>query len=128
MKLLYYARKIMLGLLLRCPNCEQGRMFRGLFQIEEICPHCAARFERKEGESIGGTMLNLGIAELLTIAGFVTTKLVFNPSLAFQLIFWVSFNLIFVILFYRHARAMWVSVVYLAGGVYPDHPDDSKSR
>jgi hypothetical protein len=45
---------------------------------------------------------------------------VFNPPLAFQLIFWISFNIVFIVLFYRHARGLWVSIAYLTGGVYPD--------
>lgn len=120
MKLLYYAHKLWVGMLLRCPNCEQGRMFRGLFKMDEKCPHCGARYERLSGESIGGTMLNLSLAETLSMGGYIVTQALFSPPLAFQLTFWVSFNIIFILLFYRHARGMWVSVAYLSGSVYPD--------
>jgi hypothetical protein len=77
-----------------------------------------------QGESIGGTLINLCFAELLSIGGFFISEALFHPPLAFQLIFWVTFNILFVLLFYRHARGMWVAIGYLSGGVYPD-PDDA---
>lgn len=128
MDLLHYAHKLWVGMRLRCPNCEQGPMFAGLFKMHETCSHCGARFERLSGESIGGTMLNLSLAEMISMGGYIVTQVLFSPPLAFQLTFWVSFNIIFILLFYRHARGMWVSVAYLSGSVYPDgaaKPDGS---
>lgn len=115
-------RKLLLGLFLRCPNCGRGRMFRGLFRMEPTCPYCGVRYERQSGESIGGTLINLCVAEVLSIGGYFISQAIWDPPLAFQLIFWVTFNIVFIVLFYRHARGLWVSISYLAGGVYPD-PD-----
>lgn len=120
MNVLTVLRKLWLGLRLRCPRCERGRMFRGLFRIEECCPLCGARYERQAGESIGGTLINLVVVEVLTVIGLVVTQTLLRPPLLFQLSFWISFNVVFVILFYRHARGLWVSITYLSGGVYPD--------
>ncbi|MBN8619674.1 MAG: DUF983 domain-containing protein [Anaerolineae bacterium] len=120
MKWLHVLHKLWVGLRLRCPNCEQGGMFHGLFKMEPTCPHCGVRFERQSGESIGGTLVNLVLAEMFSMGGFIITQVLFQPSWIFQLIFWVSFNILFVILFYRHARSLWVALVYLAGGVYVD--------
>jgi uncharacterized protein (DUF983 family) len=126
MKLFYYARKLMVGMFLRCPNCERGKMFTGLFTIRETCPYCNARFERQQGESIGGTLINLSFAEVLSIGGFFVSEALFHPPGVLQLVFWVLFNILFVIFFYRHARGMWVAIAYLSGGVYPDQPSDWK--
>ena len=122
-----YPRAIYNGLILRCPNCESGRMFRGLFEIEPQCPNCAVVFERSEGESLGGAMVSLGIIELVSIAGFFISQLLFSPPLMTQVIFWATFNIIFAVVFSRHGRGMWIGVVYLTGGVYADDnsPDDS---
>lgn len=120
MKLGYAIHKLLVGARLRCPNCEQGRMFHGLFNMDKTCPNCGARYERLDGESIGGTLVNLVVAEVLSMGGYIITQLLFAPPLAFQLTFWVSFNIVFVLLFYRHARGIWVGVAYLSGSVYPD--------
>ena len=120
MKVYDYVHKVLVGLLLRCPYCEQGRMFSGLFHMNETCPHCGARFQRAQGDSLGGMMLNLVIAEVLSMGGFIVSELLFHPGLAFHLIVWGSFNLLFVIFFYRHAHGAWTGVAYLMGGVYPD--------
>lgn len=116
----YWVWKLWIGARLRCPNCEQGKMFSSLFRMEPVCDHCGARYERAQGESIGGTLINLVAAEMLSMGGFIVSQVLFSPPLVFQLVFWVAFNLIFILLFYRHARGMWVSVAYLAGSVYPD--------
>lgn len=119
-------RAIFNGLRLRCPNCEQGRMFTGLFDIEAQCPNCAVVFERSEGESLGGAMLSLVIAEILSIGGFFISQWLFEPPMVTQLIFWIIFNLIFIVLFSRHGRGMWVGIIYLIGGVYADEPDSQE--
>jgi uncharacterized protein (DUF983 family) len=124
--LLYTTRKLLVGLLLRCPNCEQGRIFRGLFKMEATCAVCDVRYERQDGESLGGMLFNLGLAETLSIGGYFVSEALFHPPLAFQLIFWGVFNVMFVVLFYRHARALWVSINYLAGGVYTDEVQEQR--
>ncbi len=120
--MLRIVHKLLLGLLLRCPNCGRGRMFRGLFKMEPTCPYCGARYERQSGESIGGTLINLCMAEVLSVGGYFVSQALWSPPLAFQLVFWITFNIVFIVLFYRHARGLWVSIAYLAGGVYAD-PD-----
>ncbi len=95
-------------------------MFSGLFKMNPTCPQCNARFERRDGESLGGMAINLILAETLTVGGLIITELTVKPSLVFQLLFWSAFNILFVVFFYRHARGLWVSVAYLSGGVYAD--------
>lgn len=121
-------RKLLVGFLLRCPNCERGRMFRGLFKMEKTCPNCGVRFERADGEALGGMMVNLVLAEMLSIGGFFITEAAFHPPLLTQIAVWGSFNVIFCVLFYRHARALWVSVAYLTGSVYADDDVRAKKR
>jgi uncharacterized protein (DUF983 family) len=116
----YYLHKLWLGLALRCPNCGQGRMFSGLFSMEKTCPHCDVRYERLSGESIGGMFINLGLAEVISVFGFFAIQLAFNPPMLPHILFWVAFNILFVLLFYRHARGLWVAINYLSSGVYAD--------
>lgn len=126
----YYLKILWRGLRLRCPNCGKGRIYPGwlnLFKMEQTCPHCHVRYERKYGESLGGMFINLPVVEVISIAGYFLTQWLFAPPLAFQLTFWVTFNLAFVVLFYRHSRALWIAISYLTSGVYID-PEYEKSK
>ncbi|MFN8563208.1 MAG: hypothetical protein U0703_16710 [Anaerolineae bacterium] len=42
-----------------------------------------------------------------------------------HLVFWVIFNVVFIAVFYRHARSLWIGTSFLTGGVYAD-PDDER--
>lgn len=112
--------KLLVGTALRCPNCERGKVFSDLFTIIPVCATCGVRFERLSGESVGGMYINLVLAELLTVAGFFTAHFLLRPPLVPHVLFWVVFNLVFVAIFYRHARSMWVAVSYLSNGLYTD--------
>lgn len=110
---------------LRCPNCERGRIFTGLFAMNETCPYCSVRFERESGESVGGMYFNLIAAELLTMVGFFSINAIFQLPFVPHLVFWVIFNIVFIAVFYRHARSLWIGTSFLTGGVYAD-PDDER--
>jgi len=53
------------GLLLRCPVCGKGHIFRSLFKMYERCPVCNFYFEREEGYFSSSMAINLIISELL---------------------------------------------------------------
>ncbi len=110
---------------LRCPNCGRGHIAGGLLKINPTCSYCGVRFEREEGESVGGMYINLGLAELFTLGGYFLANALFHPPFVPHLIFWVTFNVLFVLFFYRHARSLWIGISYLTGGVYAD-PDEQK--
>ncbi|MAS32502.1 MAG: DUF983 domain-containing protein [Anaerolineaceae bacterium] len=114
--------KILIGAKLRCPNCEQGRMFSGLFQMNPTCLVCGVRFERSSGESLGGMMVNLVVAELLTIVGFFASYFALGSpaDMTPLIIFWLVFDILFVLGFYRPARGMWVAITYLTSGLRKD--------
>ncbi len=116
----YYIHELWLGLTLRCPHCGRGKTFTGLFKFQRVCPVCGVRFERRSGESVGGMYINLGMAELLSIVGYFASQVLFHPPFLFQAVFWSVFNIVFVLLFYRHSRSLWIAIAYLTGGVYTD--------
>jgi uncharacterized protein (DUF983 family) len=108
------------GLTLRCPACERGRTLSGLFSVNKTCSNCGVRFEREDGESVGGMYINLGLAEMTTLGGFFFVHALFQPPIIPHMLFWVAYNIAFCTLFYRHARSLWMAVSYLTGGVYRD--------
>jgi uncharacterized protein (DUF983 family) len=91
-KLANTATILIRGLLLRCPNCGKGKLFRRGFTMYEKCPVCGWRFEREEGYWTGAIALNLGLPK--------------------------PFILPF--LFFRHAKSFWMSIDFMLHPVDPE--------
>lgn len=113
------------GFAIRCPHCGEGRTFDGLFNAHKTCSACGLLFEKQDGESVGGMYINLGIAEMLALGGFLTVHTLFRPPAVPHVIAWVIFNIVFCVVFYRHSRSLWMAISYVTGGV-PD-TDDTRS-
>ncbi len=113
-------RILSLGLLLICPACRHGRMFRSLFTMNVRCPVCGVIFERDAGEVTGGMAINMTLTSTI---GFVGGGLLgfFTDLPPIVLIVVVgSVTLAFGLLFYRHARGLWTSILYLTGSIFED--------
>ncbi len=96
------------GLRLRCPRCGRGPLFRGWFRMYPECEVCGLNFEREPGFYLGSIYVNYGIT------AFVSMSLYFaglardvSPNLLLGGI--MAFCLIFPVLMFRHARAIWLA-------------------
>ncbi len=102
------------GLVLRCPRCHRGRLFRSWFTIEPRCAVCGLVFERATGELTGGMGVSIAVTLLLVvIASFVIgfSGLPIGPALVAMSVAIIAF----VIWFYPVSRALWVALSYLTG-------------
>src|SRR5947209_18604961 len=100
------------GLLLRCPYCGKGKLFRRGFKMYEKCPVCGWRYEREEGYWTGAVAVNLVVTELLIV--IVAVPLAVALALAqmpVTVLMIVGLPLPFVLplLFFRHAKSFWMS-------------------
>ncbi|MFW5772221.1 MAG: DUF983 domain-containing protein [Phototrophicaceae bacterium] len=116
----YVLRKLWVGARLRCPECERGRLFNRSFRMESTCAYCHSRFDRASGDAVGGVYINVALAELSALAGIFLVHDLTGIPLMHQLLFWVPYVLLFTVVMYRHTRGLWLGVVYLTGGIYPD--------
>jgi uncharacterized protein (DUF983 family) len=95
-------------------------MFASLFNMHARCPHCGVVFERHAGEVTGGMAISLVLISTITV---VTGSLlaVLTRISPFLLIGLLSlFTVVAGLLFYRHARGLWVSFLYLSGSMFED--------
>ncbi len=106
---------LLLGLLLICPACERGGMYARPFTMNRNCPRCGFRFERSPGEATGGMAITLVVVGAMSMA--IGIPLVVLTPISPWLV--IGFLTIFIIvvgsLFYRNARGLWVSIMYLLG-------------
>lgn len=112
-------RKLLLGLFLICPNCEQGRFGRGLFAIQPQCPVCAVKYERQPGEGTGAMILTLSLMPIVSIILFF---ILWNAGVDVWVnaIISISSVIVLCLLVYRHMRGLWVAVTHLTGGLRAD--------
>lgn len=98
------------ALLLRCPRCFGGPVFRGLFKMEERCSRCGFRFEREQGYFVGAIYINYAATVAIAMPGYFVLDYLAEPSLATQLIFWGGFVAVFPLVFFRHSRSLWLAI------------------
>ena len=96
------------ALRLRCPFCGTGKLFRSWLGMHAACPHCGQRFEREPGFFLGSIYINYGLTAL--IAAVVYPILMFNKLVPepYLTIGSLAFVVIFPLLFFRHARSLWI--------------------
>ena len=96
------------ALLLRCPVCGKGKLFSGIFRVPEKCPACGAPYAREAGFFLGSIYINYGLTSL--IAAVVYPILMFNKLVPepYLTIGSLAFVVIFPLLFFRHARSLWI--------------------
>ena len=113
-------RILILGLSLTCPACRHGRMFRSLFVMNVRCPICGVIFERDAGEVTGGMAINMTLTSTIALVGGGLLG-VLTDLPAGELIVLVGLITVAVgVLFYRHARGLWTSILYLTGSIFED--------
>ena len=94
-------------------------MFRSMFQMNVRCPICGVVFERDRGEITGGMAINTVLMCLLGIAGGILAVETTIPTV--WLLVGVASTMIIVgVGFYRHARALWIGILFLTGSIFED--------
>ncbi len=113
----FYKKMLILlsrGLRLRCPVCGRGKLYRGWFKMYDQCPVCHFTYEREAGYYTGAIAVNIILSELLITA--ITIPLAVNQSVPFvPLLLWgLIMPVLFPLLFYRHAKSLWMSIDHMA--------------
>jgi hypothetical protein len=77
------------------------------------CPHCDLKFEREQGYFVGAIYVNYAATVLLAIPGFFVLDTFTNMTIHQQLALWVSFAIIFPLLFFHHSRSLWLALDHI---------------
>ncbi len=97
------------ALMLKCPDCGHGSLYRRIYQLNHHCEYCGLIFEREQGYFVGAIYINV----LATNAVILATLLLFIllTGTVNEKILWVLFaiGLAFPLLFFRHSRSFWIS-------------------
>lgn len=113
------------GLLLRCPNCGKGKLFRRFFTMYDRCQVCGWRYEREEGYWTGAIAINLVVTELLIALVAVPLAIVLamnNEPITLLVAIGLPLPFVLPFLFFRHAKSLWMSIDFMV------HPIDVEER
>lgn len=76
--------------------------------MHEKCPACGVSLVRESGFYLGSIYFNYGLTALIVAIAYPV--LLFNGLVAEQTLLWsaLGFVLVFPLLFFRHARSLWL--------------------
>ncbi len=101
------------ALLLRCPNCGGGPIFRRWITAVEACPDCHLKLDRGETDYfIGGYTVNFVVAEFTIAAGAVAAVFLTWPEVPWNTIKWalIAFMIPFPIFTYPWSKSLWLAI------------------
>lgn len=108
---------------LTCPRCGIGRLFRGLFAMEDACTHCGLDFKREPGFYLGSIYINYGITALGT--GGLYLLLVHGLGLSREkaLAACLAVAVLFPVWFFRYARSFLLAIDSSVNREQPEFTD-----
>ncbi|PID85807.1 MAG: hypothetical protein CSA11_07050 [Chloroflexi bacterium] len=96
-------------LLRRCSHCRQGKIFRGVWRMNEDCPECGTHFEREQGYwmmsvFIGYVMFGVILAPLALVLYFQQVAWQISLTIMGVLIFLLALPV------FVYARIIWLYI------------------
>lgn len=96
------------ALVLRCPLCGQGKLFRSWFSMHQTCPQCGLVFEREPGFFLGSIYINYGVTALIVTFVYPVLLLSRTVRQPYLLIGAIAFTVLFPMLLFPWARSLWL--------------------
>jgi uncharacterized protein (DUF983 family) len=95
---------------LRCPRCGEGRLFNGLFRMNDSCVACGTSFKREQGFYLGSIYINYGATVIGTGALYALLVLGLDWSHEAALTACLVAAVVFPIWFFRWARSFLLAL------------------
>jgi uncharacterized protein (DUF983 family) len=108
-----FLQRITTAMQLRCPRCRDGRLFTGLLSMNTACPQCGLKLEPEPGFYLGSVYANYAATALIATAAFVVAVFAFDCSKDVVLWGCAGFTVLFPLWFFRYARSIWLSLMYV---------------
>jgi uncharacterized protein (DUF983 family) len=115
-------------MLLRCPTCGGGGLFKGFFEMKQRCPTCGMLLERGESDYfLGAYTLNLIAVEILLAVAFLVVMVVTWPNPPWDALQYggVILSILGAVLIYPFAKTTWLALDLI---FRPPHREDFITR
>ena len=101
----------------RCPRCLDGRIWRGLFSMNEVCPVCGLRFEREPGYWTGAMVASYALGVPILVVLIFLVWLVTRWDVTFVLAVADGRFILVAPLVWRYSRIVWLHLDWLVDPV-----------
>jgi uncharacterized protein (DUF983 family) len=101
------------ALRLRCPRCGRSPLYAHYFRMHERCAACGLRYEREQGYFVGAIYINYAVTAAVAVGGVLVLDWTVGLTLAQQLALGVALGVLVPLVFFRHARSLWLVMNYL---------------
>ena len=101
----------------RCPRCLDGRIWRGLFSMNEVCPVCGLRFEREPGYWTGAMVASYALGVPILVVLIFLVWLVTRWDVTFVLAVGDGLFILVAPLVWRYSRIVWLHLDWLVDPV-----------
>ncbi len=106
-----HAMKLGVILRARCPECGKGKITRGIFSLNQICPECSYDFHPEPGFYLGAMAVSFLLTAMLTIPPMAMLKIM-GAEMAVLIVFpFVEFAFIGTFLLF-YSRVLWLHVAH----------------
>ncbi len=121
-----FLRRTATALYLRCPRCRNGRLFTGVLRMNTACPQCGLKLEPEPGFYLGSVYANYAATALIATTAFVAAVFGFGCSKDVALWGCAGFTTLFPLWFFRYARSIWLSLMYVVSSSGWSNPIESE--
>ena len=87
------------------------------------CIACGEKFEREPGQWFGAIYINLALTVALAVTGFTITQSFTLLTMPQQLTIWVPVSVLGPLVFFRLAKGLWTSIIFLGEELYIAWPN-----
>jgi uncharacterized protein (DUF983 family) len=105
------------SLKLQCPVCGRASIVTRPFNLKHRCDSCSVIFKREEGFFVGAIMANVVATEVCILTIYLACILFTDLNERVMLTILFVAGIIFPLLFYHHAWALWLALDHLIEGL-----------
>ena len=110
----------------RCPNCRQGKVFKGWpNRVLPRCPSCGLAYFRESGYYLGGMIITYILTAFIVVILYLVSLVlpgVSHFSENFTYAFWAILAISLTLVLMRPAYSLWLSLDFLIDPWVPDQP------
>ena len=110
----------------RCPNCRQGKVFRGWpNRVYPRCPSCGLSYFRESGYFLGGMIITYILTAFIIVILYLVSlalPVARNFSENFTYGFWAVLAISLTLVLVRPSYSLWLALDYLIDPWLPNQP------